>query len=252
MTTMTSSFTDRELYDRGAATMVACWEEIARGPDDAALVRCDGVAAAVFPSGAEREFFNNALVERGLEGAARGAAVAALEEVYGEAGIAAFAAWVHESDAGMRAEFERRGYVVSESTRAMGMAIGERAPLPDQPEYGPLEWAEYIRVMEVSDEFFAAVDRSAFEILLGRFEGENVATGMSYEHGGDVGVYNVGTLDHARRHGLGTALTARLVENAAARGCVTATLQSTPMAEGVYAALGFRDLGRFLEYSPRA
>jgi len=31
---------------------------------------------------------------------------------------------------------------------------------------------------------------------------------------------------------------------------VTASLQSTPMAERVYAAIGFRDLGRFLEYVP--
>jgi predicted GNAT family acetyltransferase len=29
-----------------------------------------------------------------------------------------------------------------------------------------------------------------------------------------------------------------------------ASLQSTPMAERVYAAVGFRDLGRFLEYVP--
>jgi hypothetical protein len=34
------------------------------------------------------------------------------------------------------------------------------------------------------------------------------------------------------------------------RGCETASLQSTPMAERLYAALGFRDLGRFLEYVP--
>ena len=33
--------------------------------------------------------------------------------------------------------------------------------------------------------------------------------------------------------------------------CRTASLQSTPMAERVYAAVGFRDLGRILEYVPR-
>ena len=32
-----------------------------------------------------------------------------------------------------------------------------------------------------------------------------------------------------------------------ARGCQTASLQSTQMAEGVYAAVGFSDLGRILE-----
>jgi hypothetical protein len=32
--------------------------------------------------------------------------------------------------------------------------------------------------------------------------------------------------------------------------CTPASLQSTPMAERVYAAIGFRHLGRFLEYLP--
>jgi hypothetical protein len=34
------------------------------------------------------------------------------------------------------------------------------------------------------------------------------------------------------------------------RGCRTASLQATPLAEGMYAAAGFRDLGRFLGYAP--
>jgi hypothetical protein len=52
------------------------------------------------------------------------------------------------------------------------------------------------------------------------------------------------------RRGLGTALTALHVHDALARGCQTASLQSTEMAEGVHAAVGFRDLGRILEYVP--
>jgi GNAT superfamily N-acetyltransferase len=60
------------------------------------------------------------------------------------------------------------------------------------------------------------------------------------------------TLESARRRGIGTALVARLVHDAVERGCTTATLQSTPMAERVCAAVGFRDLRRFLEYAPQA
>ena len=66
--------------------------------------------------------------------------------------------------------------------------------------------------------------------------------------GGDCAVGNVSTLEHARRRGLATAITARLLADAQVRGCTAASLQATPMAEGVYAALGFRDLGRFLEF----
>jgi predicted GNAT family acetyltransferase len=36
------------------------------------------------------------------------------------------------------------------------------------------------------------------------------------------------------------------------RGCLTASLQSTPMAERVYGRVGFRDLGLWQEYVPAA
>jgi predicted GNAT family acetyltransferase len=69
---------------------------------------------------------------------------------------------------------------------------------------------------------------------------------------GDCGVFNVSTVEHARRRGLGTDLTARLLHDARERGCSTASLQSTAMAERVYAAVGFHDLGTILEYAPPA
>ncbi len=84
--------------------------------------------------------------------------------------------------------------------------------------------------------------------MVARVDGESAAAGIAYDAGGDCGIYNVITREHARRRGLGTAVTAALVHDARARGCETASLQSTPMAERVYAAVGFRDLGRFLEY----
>jgi ribosomal protein S18 acetylase RimI-like enzyme len=74
---------------------------------------------------------------------------------------------------------------------------------------------------------------------------------MAFDLGSDCGIYNVTTLERARRQGLGTALTAVHVHNALARGCQTASLQSTEMAERVYTAVGFRDLGRILEYVRR-
>ena len=52
------------------------------------------------------------------------------------------------------------------------------------------------------------------------------------------------------KRGLGTALTAAQAYDARDRGCRTASVQSTEMAERVYAAVGFRDLGRILEYVP--
>jgi ribosomal protein S18 acetylase RimI-like enzyme len=102
----------------------------------------------------------------------------------------------------------------------------------------------------VPPNLLSGADHAAFHLLLARLDGKNVATALAFDHDGDRGIYNVGTLEHARRRGLGTALTALHLHDALARGCQTATLQSTEMAERMYTAVGFRDLGRILEYVP--
>jgi predicted GNAT family acetyltransferase len=68
-------------------------------------------------------------------------------------------------------------------------------------------------------------------------------------HAGDCEIFNVSTLEPARRRGLASALTAGLLTDARARGRATASIQATPMAERIYARAGFRDLGRFLEFT---
>jgi hypothetical protein len=75
---------------------------------------------------------------------------------------------------------------------------------------------------------------------------------MAFDFAGDCGIYNVGTVGRARRRGLGTALTLVHLHDALARGCPTASLRSTPMAERTVAAAGFRDLGRILEHVRQA
>jgi GNAT superfamily N-acetyltransferase len=173
-----------------------------------------------------------------------------MEAAYAAAGVTRFAAWVHEHDQGMRGDLQRRGYTLEESTRAMGMTLDDvRLPRPEI-ELGPPDWLEYLRIVGVPPDFLSGADPAAYHILVARLGGENVAAAMAFDFGGDCGIYNVETLEGARRRGLGTALTALHVYDALARGCRTATLQSTQMAEGVYAAVGFRDLGRILEYVP--
>src|SRR5262245_47495078 len=93
---------DDELYRRGAETLVASWEAYARGSRGAAVVRAPGVAAAVFPLEPGRGVYNNALIDRGLPAPARAAALQAMEDAYAFAGVARFAAWVHEGDAPLR------------------------------------------------------------------------------------------------------------------------------------------------------
>jgi ribosomal protein S18 acetylase RimI-like enzyme len=246
---------DNDLYARGAATVVASWEEYARGSTGATLRRLDGAAAAVFPCEPERSVYNNALLDRDLGRPARVAAVDAIEAAYRCAGVARYAAWVHESDRGMRAELSGRGYTIDESTRAMGMSLDGLCFELSEVEFGPPDWAAYLRYLEsfgAPAGLLAGADPGAFHLLLAEDAGEPVASALAYDHDGDCGVFNVSTLEPARRRGLGTGLTVRLLHDAAERGCATASLQATEVAERLYASLGFRDLGRILEFVPRA
>ena len=239
-----------DLYSRGVQTCVASWEAYARGSRGAAVVRRAGVAAAVFPHEPARSFYNNALLERDLGPAGRAQALDGMEAAYAAAGVERFAAWVHESDVALRNDIEARGYARDTTTRAMGMELTDiRVPAPEI-ELAPSTRAEYLRAAELPAGLLEHVDEDAFHVRIARLGGESVATGFAFDRDGDSGIFNVGTHEHARRRGLGTAVTALLVHDAAARGCRTASLQSTAMAERVYAAVGFRDLGRILEYVP--
>jgi len=244
---------DDQLYLRGSETLLASWAQYARGSDGAALRRLSGVAAAVFPNDPERAVYNNALLDRDLGRTERTAAVDAMAPAYQSAGIDRYAAWVHESDEGMRAELSGRGYTIAESTLAMGMSLDAVSPTLPDVELGELDWpayVEYLEIVGVPAGLLSGVDPSAFHTLVARHAGENVATAIAFDHHGDCGIYNMSTVETARRQGLGTALTTRHVHDAAERGCATASLQSTAMAERVYTAVGFRDLGRILEYVP--
>jgi ribosomal protein S18 acetylase RimI-like enzyme len=103
-------------------------------------------------------------------------------------------------------------------------------------------------VGELPPELLNGDDGGAFHVLVARSAEETLATAIAFDLDADCGIYNVGTLEQGRRRGLGTALTVAHLSDARRRGCRSASLQSTPMAESVYAAVGFRDLGRILEY----
>jgi GNAT superfamily N-acetyltransferase len=244
--------TPSDLYDRGAETLLASWEAYAEGAAGAAVHRLPGVAAAVFPEPPERGIYNNALLERDLADADRKDAISAMEAVYADAGVGDFAAWVHESDGAMRAELDRRGYMVDETTRAMGMELDEIRIRRPTLAVESAPWSEHLRIAEVPAGLLSGLDTRPFHIVTASLDGERVTTAIALDHSTDCGIYNVGTIERARRRGLGTAVSAVLAYDALARGCRTASLQSTPMAERVYGAVGFRDLGRIIEFVPAA
>ena len=197
-----------------------------RTPRPAAAVhRFAGVAAAVFPNEPERGVYNNAVLECDLAASERAEAIAAMEAAYENAGVTRFAAWVHETDRrdALRSRttrlHARRGDARDghdarrhpcAATRARARAGGlVRAPAHRRGAAGPPRRSRRRRLPRPRR----------------RHRGENVATGIAFDFGTDCGIYNVGTLEPARRRGLGHRANSHHLHDALARGCQTASLQ---------------------------
>jgi GNAT superfamily N-acetyltransferase len=238
----------RDPYQRMVARPVASWKRYAEG-SVGALVREElGATVCVFPEPPERLFYNNTLLNRGREPATRRAALETMEAAYAHAGVEQYAAWVHEADTPMIGDLLSRGYRFSETTRAMSMQLDELAVARPELDLGEPDWNEYLRIIGAPSGLLQGVDAHDFHVYIARLDGRNVATAMAFDHEGDCGIYNLVTLPEARRRGLATALTSLHLHEAKARGCSTASLQSTAMATSVYASVGFRDLGGLHEY----
>lgn len=77
-------------------------------------------------------------------------------------------------------------------------------------------------------------------VYVGYTDGEPVTTGLGVRTGRTIGVYNIATIESARRRGLGAAITERVAADAVAVGCDVAILQSSPLGRRVYERLGYR------------
>jgi hypothetical protein len=184
---------DRDLYERGIATVLASWEVYARGSRGASVIRFPGAAVAVFPTEPERRVYNNAVLECTFRSASRGPTIDAVENAYATADIDRFAVWVHEADATTRAELERRGYAIDQSTRAMGMSLDEIAAPRPETDLGPAGWDEHRRTLGLPSDLLDGIDLSGVHVVVARVGDASVATAIALDHEGDCGIYNVGT-----------------------------------------------------------
>ena len=94
-----------------------------------------------------------------------------------------------------------------------------------------------------------ASDRDV-QLYVGRLHGRPVGTSIAIRSESASGVYSVGTLPQARRHGVGAALTWAAVEAGRAWGYDTIVLQSSAMGFAMYAAMGFRTVAPYTVFSP--
>lgn len=239
---------DAELFDRSVETLIESWAYLASGSPAAELTRIDDAAIATFVHRPDRDFLNNAVLRRRPTDLA--ATMATIEATYGRHGIERYAVWVHESNSRTGASLRRRGYRLDSSTRTMAMPIDALVEV-DRIELEITEpRLEEFWAVDGLEGLVPGLDPSAGHFYVARLDGEDVAMLMAFDHAGDCGIYMVGTVEAARRRGIATALSAHAVAAARERGCRTASLQATPMAERVYAQVGFRDLGLWQEYVP--
>ena len=213
------------------------------------MQRFAGVASAVFPNESKRSVYNNALLDRDLAAGERTKAIYAMEAAYEAAGVTRFAAWVHESDQAMRSDLERRGYTVDEVTRAMGMTLDDIVSSA-RARAGPGGLVRAPRIAGMPPGFLSGIDTAAFHVLVARAAAKTSRPPSR--------TTTAPMRDIQRRNGgegpptwTGYGADRLHLHDARARGCRTASLQSTAMAERLYAAVGFRDLGRILEYVPQ-
>jgi len=92
-------------------------------------------------------------------------------------------------------------------------------------------------------------------VYVGYVEGEPVTTGLGARTGRTIGVYNISTIESARKRGYGEAMTARVAADGHAAGCDVAILQASDMGRPIYERLGYRTVVEYDWYrepDPRA
>jgi GNAT superfamily N-acetyltransferase len=176
-----------------------------------------------------------------------------LTELYQRHGVARWQLWVQEEHHALHALVRAAGLVVDTTTVAMAQDLTRTAWRP-QPSLdlirapGGADLCGLLENAEVRVPQFRAAGAHLYAV---RSAGEPASYVVSFEYAGDCGLYGVGTADRFRRRGLATALVRQALWEARERGCTSASLQATAMAERVYAALGFEALGRYVEWQYR-
>ena len=86
------------------------------------------------------------------------------------------------------------------------------------------------------------------QMYLARMEGTAVGMATLVTDCGVATLQNLATTAGNRRRGVGTALTRHVMRAGRKRGLATGVLQASSMGQGIYRAIGFREVGRLFEY----
>jgi GNAT superfamily N-acetyltransferase len=103
------------------------------------------------------------------------------------------------------------------------------------------EWAHLVMTMKL-------LERADCAFYTGYADGRPVTTGAGIRTGRTIGVYNISTVDDARRRGYGEAMTRHILFDAAHLGCDVGALQASQMGLPIYERMGFRTVVQYLAF----
>jgi GNAT superfamily N-acetyltransferase len=243
------SWDDGALYERMLDSMEVFFGMVGEEGPGGAVARYDGVTASVCPSVPDRSVFNSVVYR---DAGALIAAIPELERLYDEAGVRAWTVWVPQRDREVREALERAGNLLDAWPEAMAapleeMGLGEGAAGLDWERARGVE--EMCEILAEAFHWPSAAGQDIFATLperghvyLARLGGEAASCVAAIDHGGDCGIWNVGTREAARSRGLATGLIRQALLDARERGCQTTSLQATQVGRPVYRRLGYREL----------
>lgn len=167
-------------------------------------------------------------------------------------------------DPSIRAELEEGGFVADdEGGEVMALSpIPTGLPPPPPPDArlragGSELAADWYAALEGGDRFqrtFHAglLDDPHVRIAVADVAGEPVAAAAAIGSGDTLGIYAVGTLEHARRRGYGRAVTWTAIEaGVLAWGSTRAILQSSEMGVAMYRSMGFESIATIAIFKRR-
>ena len=232
----------------GQETLLAGWGALTQLSPCARLTHTSTSVAAVFPAWVP---LNNAIMLTARAGAAA-AASSDLAARYAHAGVDVWALWLPSRTTDLDApdDVHAVGVLKRDTTTLVMEASLARA---FRPHRGVVR-TSIATATRATDAPVPTAELGEPERLPGLDgwvlvrDGTAVAGAWSFLHEQDCGIYTVGTTAAWRRRGLARALVTHVLGDAVRRGARTATLQSTRMAQNLYATLGFTPVGRYEEW----
>ena len=221
-------------FNRYLASLIGSWELAAVPHPDAVVVHGAGFIAARFPY----PVLNNAVL-------ANPSALPAVLDVY--AGVDEYAVWGELADRRFADVLQAGGFRRDVTTRPMLCHLAN-ANLDDVESEQVLADVDPDRIAELNG-VSAALVRGVPGVrayATAGFESGLIVLPI----GSDANVSFVATRPEARRRGLAGLVIRTALRDALDAGFVTASLQATPMAESIYARVGFRAVGHWQEWVP--